>query len=226
MEFCQDAELANSFIDRSINNLLTRSWEAMPEERRQHRAMDLLSTDLVGLSNIEPIMGFGWPDPAEVVEFTDTKPLRTPENEPQWQAAIDLIVRGLSGSPTARRRASHRLVPLVRSNSLCEGEIEQVAKALWSEEYTAPDGLPEGTDLYDWSFLTLPEQPPGIGEQRFHSKWLSHDENVSYEIQRNARGGSNTIRLRRTKPRLPRCRKQDLAGWFRDAEPSKKRPKP
>lgn len=188
VEFCQDVELAKSLVETSIRNLLTRSWEALPEERRQHRALDLLSTDLVDLSNIEPIVGFSWPDPAEVIELTGTKPLRTPENEPQWQAAIDLIVRGLSGNPTARRRASRRLVPLVRSNSLCEGETEKIAKALWSEEYTAPDGLPEGTYLYDWSFLTLPEHPPGIGEQRFRSKWLSHDENVPYEIQRKAQG--------------------------------------
>ena len=186
--FCQDADLAKSFVDTSIRNLLTRSWEALPEERRQHRAMDLLSTDLVAISHIAPIVGLSWPDPAEVVAITDTIPLRTPENEPQWQAAIDLIIRGLSGDPTARRRASHRLVPLVRSNSLCKRESEQVAKALWSEEHTASNGLPGGTDLFDWSFLTFPEHPPGIGEHRFRSKWLSHDENGSYEIQRKVRG--------------------------------------
>ena len=188
VEFCQNAELAKSFVESSIGNLLTRSWEALPEERRQHRAIDLLSTNLAGLSNIEPITGFSWPDPAEVVEVTDTKPLRTPENEPQWQAAIDLIIRGLSGNPTARRRASHRLVSLVRSNALSEGETEKIANALWSEEYTALDGLPACTDLYDWSFLTFPQQPPGIGEHRFRLKWLSHDGDDSYEFQRKVRG--------------------------------------
>ena len=188
LEYCQNAELAKSFVDRSIRNLLTRSWEALPEERRQRRAMDLLSTEMVGLNNIEPIMEFRWPDPAEVWVYTDTKLIRSPENEPQWKAVIDLIVRGLNGDATTRRRASARMVPLVDPNLLTEEETLKIAVALWTEQHTAPNGLPENTGIYDWAFLTFPEPSKGLAEKRFHMKWISHSETETYDIQRHKRG--------------------------------------
>ena len=188
MDYCQNPELAKSFVNRTVTNLLMRSWEALPAERRQDRAMDLLSTEIAGLNTIEPTFEYGWPDPAEVISFSDTKLIRTPENEPQWQDTIDLVVRGLTSNPAARRRASHRMVLLVQSNLLTEGESLRIAHALWSEQHTTPDGLPQSTNLYDWGFLTFPEPTLGLAEQRFRTKWLSQKENQSYEIQRNVRG--------------------------------------
>ena len=187
VEYCQNAELARSVVGGTIRNLLMRSWEALPDERRQRRTMDLLSSDLIGLNNIEPILEHIWPDPAGVVAYTNTKLLRTPENEPQWQGTIDLIVRGLVANATARRRASYRMLSLVDSNLLSEDESQKIAYALWDEHYTAPDGLPENTDRYDWEFLMFPEPSKGLAQERFHMKWISHSENEPYEIQRRKR---------------------------------------
>ena len=188
VEYCRNAELAKSFVEGTIRNLLMRSWEALPDEHRQQRAMDLLGTEIVGLSNIEPIIERHWPDPGEVVPHFNTKLLRTPENEPQWQATIDLIVRGLTGNATSRRRASGRMIPIVGANLLTEEESLRIAAALWAEQHTAPDGLPENVDLYDWNFLMFPEPSKGLAQQRFHTKWISHNENEPYEIQRRNRG--------------------------------------
>ena len=187
-EYCRNAELANLFVGRTVRNLLNRSWEALPNERRQHHAMGLLGTEIVGLSNIAPIMESNWPDPGEVVEGSNTKLLRTPENELQWQSAIDLIVRGLTSNATARRRASIRMIPLVHSNLLTEEESLKIASALWTEQHIRSDGLPSDTAMYDWSFLTLPEPTPGLAQERFRSKWMFSDKDVTYDIQRNARG--------------------------------------
>ena len=188
VECCQNAELAKSFVDTAIQNLLTRSWEALPDERRQHRAMDLLSTDVVGLSNIEPILEHSWPDPGELVGYTNTKLSRTCATEPKWQSTIDLIVRGLSGDATARLRASARMIPLVHADLLDKDESLKIASALWSDRYTSPDGLPANTGIYDWAFLTFPEPCEGLAEQRFRMKWLSPSEDEQYGIQRNTRG--------------------------------------
>ena len=198
VDWCQDAELAKSIVHTSIRNLIVRSWEALPEEWRKERAMELLNTDLVGLGNIQPTMESHWPDPAEVIDHTSTELRRGPENETQWQSAIDLIARGLASNATARRRASNRLEKLVRSTMLKEDESLKMATALWSEQHTAEDGLPGGTDLFDWAFLTFPEPTLGLAEQRFRSEWISHDEATSYEIQRKIRGfrinlGSNGL---------------------------------
>ena len=184
--YCQSAELAKSLFDSTVRNLLLRSWEALPSEHRRRRAVDLLGAEIVGLNNIEPAVEYSWPDPGEVVGQTEL--LRTPENESQWQATINLIVRGLTGNQTARRRAASRMIPLAHSDQLTEDESLRIATALWSEQHTAPDGLPRNTALFDWSFLTFPEPTLGLAEQRFRTKWLSHDANETYDIQRKNRG--------------------------------------
>lgn len=192
--YCQSAELAKSFVDSTVRNLLLRSWEALPDEHRRLRAVDLLSAEIVGLNNIEPIIEYSWPDPGEVV--TNTKPLRTRESESEWQATIDLVIHGLTSNPTARHRAAVRMIPLVQSDQLTEEEALRIAIALWSEQHTAPDGLPVNTAVFDWAFLTFPEPTPGLAEQRFRAKWLSHDAGASYEIQRKNRG----FQMRRYSP--------------------------
>ena len=170
--YCQNAELAKSFVGRTIETLLRRSWEALPDEHRQNRAMDLLNSDIVGLNDIKPIVESSWPDPGEVVEYSNTKLLRTAENELQWQSAIDLIVRGLTSDAAARRRASNRMIPLVDSNLLSENESQEIAAALWIERHTPKDGLPANTGFYDWAFLSFPEPSPGLAEESFINKWL------------------------------------------------------
>ena len=188
--YCESAELAKSFVDRAIANLLTRSWAALPAPCRQRRAMDILNAELVGLNNLEPIVEYSWPDPGDVVAPDDL--LRTPENEPQWHTVIDLVVRGLNSNPTARRCATGRMIRLVRSSQLTEDESLLIATALWSEEHTPPDGLPKNTTLHDWAFHAFPEPTPGLAGQRFHTKWISRNDDESYEIQRENRGIQKT----------------------------------
>ena len=188
VDYHQNAELAESFVDRSVRNLLARSWEALPEEHRQRRVLDLLNADLVGLSNINPIMEFRWPDPAEAINYSGNSLVRSPENEPQWTAAIDLIVRGLNGDTTARHRAAARMIPLWESGHIKDDEVSEIAAALWNEKHTPQDGLPQHTDMHDWAFLFFPEPEDGLAQQRFHAKWISCDENEQYDIERHKRG--------------------------------------
>ena len=171
--YCQNAELTQSFIGQTVEKLLSRSWEVLPDELRQSLAMDLLSTEIAGLSHINPIIEPRWPDPGQVVARTDTELFRTPENEPEWQSAIDLVVRGLTGNETARRRASIRMIQLLHSNLLNQDESQKIAVALWTEKHTGPSELPRNTRLYDWQFLTLPEPTPGLAQERFRAKWLA-----------------------------------------------------
>ena len=73
-------------------------------------------------------MEYSWPDPGDVVAPDEL--LRMPENEPQWHTAIELVVRGLNSNPTARRRATGRMIRLVRSSQLTEDESLLIATAL------------------------------------------------------------------------------------------------
>ena len=157
-----------------VRNLLNRSWETLPEDRRTARVLDLLSSPIIGMDNFTERSGPRYPDPGELLQGDDELflPLRT-DNERRWQEVVSLLVRGLHAGGEARKRASRRIAYVELEKRLTEAESSEVAQALWSEKYTGPNGLPGGTLLFDWVFILLPAPESGLGEQRFRRKWLT-----------------------------------------------------
>ena len=186
--YYQDAELAKTVTSNEVQNLMERAWEAMTGENRSRRAMDLLTSPIVGINSVRPLIETRWPEPSELLNLTNTTLVRTKENEPEWQKAISLTGQGLIGNETSRRRAARRVLSLANSELLSEEESNSIAQALWTERYTSTVGLPSGTDLFDWAFLTLPEPSPGLALERFRTKWLRRIEDVTYEFSQRTRG--------------------------------------
>ena len=178
LEYCQNTQLAQGTWAGEMQSLLKRAWEALPEENRRRRAIDLLNAPIIGLDSPSPLLEHDWPDPGELLSSTNTTLQRTLNNENQWQAAIDLVTRGLISDGTPRLRASIRMIALVESSQLIEEESQKIARALWSERHTPPDGLPANTELFDWAFLSFPEPTPGLAQERFRSKWLSFNGEI------------------------------------------------
>ena len=162
-------------LARPMRNLLSRCWEALPENSRTHHVLDLLNAPIVGLDGFDTSAGrHSHADPGGV--FLDrrvTIPARTPENDERWQQAASLMIRGLRAGGEPRKRASIRVGLPGMCGRLTDSERSQVAVALWHSAYTGRDDLPQGTDLHDWTFLELPEPSPGLAEQRFRHKWLN-----------------------------------------------------
>ena len=179
LEYYRDSRTSQRVgLGRAVENLLKRSWEALPEERRAVRVLDLLSSPIVGLDGFGdpgPFSFSSYPDPGSLLQDKNTlpQPDRTSSNVIQWQEIVSLLVRGLEVGGTARVRASHRLMPVAYWGHLTEDESSRVAQALWSETYTDPDDLPSETPLLDWVLLLFPEPEPGLAEQRFRHKWLA-----------------------------------------------------
>ena len=173
MRLCANQRLAGGTGWTTVRNLLRRSWQSLPPEHRSSRAIDLLEAPIAGLDGPTPLAGYNWPDPAEVLAGEKVVMERTSDNEQQWQAAIDVVARGLITGTVARNRASIRMAHLVESRKLTDQETDRLAHALWDEQYTAPDQLPSASHFYDWGFLVLPEPSPGTAEERFRNKWLS-----------------------------------------------------
>ena len=167
-----DLVAGDPWLTEPVGNLLRRSWEALPEDRRISRLPDLLSAPMVGLDDFTAFDS-RYLDPGELVQDELVRHSRTPVNEGHWHDVFSLLTRGLRAGGEARKRASLRLAPLVLAARLTETDSSQVAQALWSEEYAAPDGLPRDTSLFDWAFLLFPEPTPGLAEQRFRDKWLA-----------------------------------------------------
>ena len=173
LEYYGNDHVARDFwLDVPVRNLLKRSWETLPEDRRTARALDLLSAPIVGLDNFNTDSN-NYPDPGNFLQDPLPPPTRTGENESRWQEVVSFLVRGLRTGGEARKRASLRIEPVVFWGRLTEAELAQVAEALWSEEYTGSDNLPGETALLDWTFLLFPEPEPGLGERRFRRKWLT-----------------------------------------------------
>ena len=189
IELCGNQRLAERTGWATVRHLLHRSWESLPSEHRSRHAIKLLEAPIAGLDGPRPLAASNWPDPAEVLTHEKGILERTPDNEQQWQAAIDVVVRGLIGGTVARNRASIRMACLVESTQLTNPETDRIAHALWDEQYTSPDQLPSTSDLYDWGFLVLPEPRPGIAQERFRHKWLSGGLEVndyrSFEISQD-----------------------------------------
>lgn len=165
------------WLDRVIDHLLTRSWEALSKYHRAGLIFDVLSAPIAGLDGFET-SGQTYPDPGQLLVNNDETPppVRLSETEGRWTEIVHLIIRGLHTGGEARKRAASRLVPLALWGRLTGPERDLVAQALWHDDHTGPDTLPSGTSLYDWIFLLLPEPEPGLAEQRFRRKWLGSQE--------------------------------------------------
>ena len=162
----------DTWLAGPVRNLLNRSWETLPEDRRTARALDLLSAPIVGLDNFNADSS-NYPDPGDLLQNDLSPSIRTDDNESRWQEIVSLLVRGLRAGGEVRKRASRRIVPVVFWGRLTEAESAQVAQALWSEKYTGSSDLPGETSLFDWAFLLFPEPELGLAEKRFRCKWLT-----------------------------------------------------
>ena len=173
LELYRNHQIAQEpWLTSPVRNALKRSWEALAQERRTARILDLLGAPIVGMDNFRTNFG-NYPDPGDFLQDNLSPPVRTDENEGRWQKIISLLVRALHAGGEARKRAATRVVAVDLPKRLNEAEAAKIARALWSEKHTGPNDLPGQTVLFDWVFLLLPEPEPGLAEKRFRNKWLA-----------------------------------------------------
>lgn len=173
-----------------LTNLLQRSWEALPRQRRLSRAIDLLGMPIANMDGLSAVTDNSFPDPGILLTSDDLPVQRDDGNGGRLHDVVDYLVRGMASSNESRWRAAERIVLIAEKGLLSESESVAVAQALWSAKYTAQDGLPSGTSLYDWMFLLLPEPDPDMAEQRFRLKWLTGDTG---KLQDGSKSEGNSI---------------------------------
>ena len=155
-----------------IRNLLTRSWEALPEDDRTDFVLDLLNAPIVGLDGFSP-KPYLFVDPGELLDGEDVRlRCRDADTEVDWARTVQFLVRGLAGDEEARSRAMRRLCHVAMSDRLLPQERDMVAAAIWQGN----DGMdsPAGEEkLRPWVFFCMPEPNAGTALGWFRRKWLS-----------------------------------------------------
>ena len=167
-----------------IRNILTRSWQSLPETYKTNRSLDILVAPIAGMNGFT-LHGALYPDPGDLLSEDNLPPLRTSDNENLWQKVVRLLVQGLKEGNEPRKRAAVRMTWVANQSDLQDAEQNELMKALWGEKYSNHDELPSGTSLYDWDFLCLPEPEPGLAERCFRRKWLTtsiHANKVSLPV--------------------------------------------
>ena len=160
------------WMTEPVGHVLSRSWEALPKAYKEDRLLDLLLSPIVGMDGFSAF-DKRYIELAHLLLKDASDFNRTPDEESRWQDAVQLLVRGLKQGGEARERASFRMFWISSQGVLTVGEEREVVEALWGPDYGIHENLPQGTSLYDWTFLTLPEPETGLSERRFRRRWLN-----------------------------------------------------
>jgi len=170
------------WLCEEMNNLLRRTWEAIPNQYRKDLVFDILRAPIVGYDNFEATDNY--PDPGDLLK-NDIKIQasdRSSTTEERWADIISMVIRCLKIGGQARKRAITRLISLNSWKVLNEAEKALVKEALWHPDYVSTDDLPsKGTKYLDWVFILLPESTPGMALSLFKKKWFSKQNIKSHE---------------------------------------------
>ena len=170
----------NVLVHDAIRNLLQRTWETLPPERRTDFVFDVMNSPIVGVDGFfaEP---FRFEDPGNLIEYNDPPlPKRNDETEARWRETVRFLLHSFAFGREARSRAMLRLVSVAMAGRLSDSEKLLVAQAIWDPQARAVHGLPAEDSLRHWVFLCMPEPQPGTALAWFRETWVSI-ENTSTE---------------------------------------------
>ena len=168
--------VGHPLIRDAARDLLERTWEAMPQSQRTRFAFDVLNAPVIGVDGfiVEP---FRVSDPGALIDEEDSVlPERNDQTEAKWRETVRFLVHCLSFDKEARSRAMLRLVKVVMTGRLAQGEIASVARAVWDLERSAIHGLPAEDTLRHWVFLCMPEPQEAMASNWFRDKWILDEE--------------------------------------------------
>jgi hypothetical protein len=161
-----------------LANLVVRSLKTLEAQQTQEYLTQFVDLPVPGEKGFSPRDNRNWPDPlVEIENLKFTSPLITLESA-RVRRLIELV--RLSPEPRPRAHATRRLCVLLQWGLLTEDDKSAFGSALW-EHRLPPDGFPAGTDLYDFSFLSLPD-PQGLANEVFRRKYLSANSGELSEV--------------------------------------------
>ena len=173
LNFYRNPWVASEFwLYRPLRYLFRRCWETLSDQQRSQCLLDVLEAPIVGTDGLTTHSS-DYPDPGEVLSVEERAPERLEDNEARWESIVAKLVRSLGIKGMARKRAAYRLASVAFMHRLTNAEKARVAEALWSLRCDGGGELPGGTNLFDFTFILLPQPTTGAGRSGFGRKWLS-----------------------------------------------------
>ena len=167
----------HTLLARPASNLLERSWNALPNELRSNRALDLLGAPISGLDGF--LVNAEFIDPGRLLSDSDMLNSRTAENGDKLREVVRFIIRGLNETnEETRARATMRLFLIAEAGLLTASESSKVENAIWGSGDPIL-GRSGAVSHLDWIYFVLPQLKPKQAEQSFRNMWLA----TSSELQ-------------------------------------------
>lgn len=184
----RDSFVSSSVLLRDpVNNLLTRSWEALPQNLRAQFTFDVLKAPIATMDGFARELP-SYPEPGMLLEDkTFQPPTRTSDNEQEWSSCVDFLVRGLRAGPKARERAKLRLAHMAIWDIFSNSEKTKVAEALWNLGQEHEEVAADEKWLRDWALILLPQPKPDRALEHFKRKWSTGAENLNLSAEQQSR---------------------------------------
>lgn len=164
------------WLNTPINNLLTRCWETAHHELKDKFTLALLNLPIAGVNSF--LTSDQHIDSAACLNsYKIRNKLIRDQSKDQWPSIVSLIINGLNSNGQGRESAAARLC--IITPYLKPEEYSMIAKSLWEKALQTNDSLPQGTNLYDFVFLSLPEPEKGIAEKNFRLKYFSDNIDIN-----------------------------------------------
>ncbi len=153
-----------------LNNLLNRTWAALPANVRRDRALELLTVPISDTKGFEGQLNRV--DPGTVISASDLNPVSEKGVGEIDHQAMTVISKALRGDREASERAILRALLLIRSGRISDVELAKLTEILWGDADPILESSGGANAPWDWVYLVLPEPRKGAAELSFRKKWL------------------------------------------------------
>ncbi|WP_249979342.1 SIR2 family NAD-dependent protein deacylase [Vreelandella olivaria] len=162
--YSSDLIFAHTWLSKPIENLLSRSWEAIPKRTQDLRSLDVMKLPILGVNDKASEVS----DPVKVLANRNKFSVagRNNDNNDSWLLFLQIIKKGLLSISFERENACLRLAVSGVCNHLNDEEKLQFANAIWGN-VNRKSNLPQDTGLNNWVFFLLPQVEPETAYKRY-----------------------------------------------------------
>ncbi|CAM0556695.1 hypothetical protein EHLJMEHL_01783 [Vreelandella titanicae] len=189
--YSSDLIFVHPWLIKPIENLLSRSWEAIPKRTQDLRSLDIMKMPILRLN--EKVSEVS--DPVKLLlnknEFSVSE--RNGDNNDSWLFFLEIIKRGLLSISFERENACLRLAVPGVCHQLNDEERLQFANAIWGK-VNRKSNLPLDTNLNNWVFFLLPQVEPGVA-CKYYKKNIFRDPLPKRELLSDLGSDLNALHM-------------------------------